>query len=79
MDLFAGVTPQITTPADPICPSPKQVMSKFLGDKVEEWAAVTRRSPLNLLDLPVDILKEIVREVRDMSGASKILCCSPLF
>lgn len=40
-----------------------QVMSKYLGEKENEWATVSKKSPLNLLDLPVDILKEIIREV----------------
>lgn len=38
-------------------------MSKLLGGKEAEWAAVTRSAPLNLLDLPVDVLKVIIREV----------------
>ncbi len=38
-------------------------MSKLLGDKEAEWAAVTKSAPLNLLDLPVDVLKVIIREV----------------
>jgi hypothetical protein len=38
-------------------------MSKFLGEKEDEWAAVSRNGPLSLLDLPVDVLKQIIREV----------------
>jgi hypothetical protein len=38
-------------------------LSRLLHGKEEEWAAVTRRDgPLRLLDLPMDILKEIVKE-----------------
>lgn len=47
----------------------RKKFSKLLKGKEEEWAAVTRKKgPLKLLDLPMDILKEIVKEV--------CLCCS---
>lgn len=45
------------------CRDTKQIMSALLGNKEEEWAAITKNGPLNLLDLPVDVLKEIIREV----------------
>jgi hypothetical protein len=48
---------------DQRCGNTKQVMSKYLGQKEDERAAVSRDGPLNLLDLPVDVLKEIIREV----------------
>jgi hypothetical protein len=40
-----------------------QHMAAGLGGKEEEWPTMARNSPLNLLDLPVDILKAIIREV----------------
>lgn len=40
-------------------------VSKFLKGKEQEWKAVTeRKGPLTLLELPVDILRLIVKEVR---------------
>ncbi|RAL63193.1 hypothetical protein DID88_004272 [Monilinia fructigena] len=40
-------------------------ISNFLKDKEQEWTAVVekRNGPLRLLDLPMDVLKEIVKEV----------------
>lgn len=41
-------------------------ISKILKNKETEWTAVaTKDRPLRLLDLPVDILKDIVKEVGD--------------
>lgn len=39
---------------------------KLLKGKEREWAAVVEKKngPLRLLDLPMDVLKEIVKEVR---------------
>lgn len=43
---------------------PKTKISNLLKDKEQEWTAVVeRKGPLRLLDLPVDVLKEIVKEV----------------
>lgn len=40
-------------------------ISDLLKDKEQEWTAVAeKKGPLRLLDLPVDVLKEIVKEVR---------------
>jgi len=40
-------------------------ISNLLKDKEQEWRAVAeRKGPLRLLDLPMDVLKEIVKEVR---------------
>ncbi len=40
-------------------------ISSLLKDKEQEWTAVVeRKGPLRLLDLPMDVLKEIVKEVR---------------
>lgn len=42
----------------------RKKLSKLLKDKEREWTAVYERDgPLRLLDLPMDILKEIVKEV----------------
>jgi hypothetical protein len=39
-------------------------ISNLLKGKEQEWAAVAeRKGPLRLLDLPMDVLKEIVKEV----------------
>ncbi|KAG4440458.1 hypothetical protein IFR05_004052 [Cadophora sp. M221] len=39
-------------------------ISHLLKDKEQEWTAVAeRKGPLRLLDLPMDVLKEIVKEV----------------
>ena len=45
---------------------PRAKISSLLKDKEKEWTAVVenRRGPLRLLDLPMDVLKEIVKEVR---------------
>ena len=48
--------------------SPQYKMSRLLKDKEEEWSATMRnKRPLQLLDLPVDVLKEIIKEVRHQS------------
>jgi hypothetical protein len=40
-------------------------ISNLLKDKEQEWTAVVKKQgPLQLLDLPLDVLKEIVKEVR---------------
>lgn len=60
--------------ATPECPAPEKVerpsfdartkISNLLKDKEQEWTAVAeRKGPLRLLDLPMDVLKEIVKEV----------------
>jgi hypothetical protein len=40
-------------------------ISNLLKDKEQEWTAVVKKKkgPLQLLDLPLDVLKEIVKEV----------------
>ena len=49
--------------------TPKQSLSKLLKGKEKEWAAVARKGPLRLLDLPVDILREIIHQVSMNSSA----------
>ncbi|TVY21351.1 hypothetical protein LARI1_G001355 [Lachnellula arida] len=42
----------------------KTKISSLLKDKEQEWTAVVeKKGPLHLLDLPMDVLKEIVKEV----------------
>lgn len=55
---------------------PRAKISSLLKDKEKEWTAVVenRIGPLRLLDLPMDVLKEIVKEVR----ASMLYCRAPL-
>ena len=44
--------------------SPGRRISELLKGKEKEWTAVTRKvGPLRLLDLPLDLLREILREV----------------
>ena len=43
---------------------PLETMSKLLKGKEKEWASTASKTPLRLLDLPVDILKEIIHQVR---------------
>lgn len=43
---------------------PEHIMTKLLGDKSREWHDLTnRRGPLRLLDLPVDVLNLVIKEV----------------
>jgi hypothetical protein len=51
---------------------PRAKISSLLKDKEKEWTAVVenRKGPLQLLDLPMDVLKEIVKEVSTL-----LLCC----
>ncbi len=43
---------------------PRSKLSSLLKDKEQEWTAVVeKKGPLQLLDLPMDVLKEIVKEV----------------
>lgn len=48
---------------------PRAKISSLLKDKEKEWTAVVenRKGPLRLLDLPMDVLKEIVKEVSTLS------------
>lgn len=60
--------------ATPDCPAPEKLertgfdaktkISNLLKDKEKEWTTVAeKKGPLRLLDLPMDVLKEIVKEV----------------
>ena len=43
---------------------PAEKLSQLLGEKDKEWTeTVEKQRPLRLLDLPVDVLKEIIKEV----------------
>ena len=50
----------------------KAVLARLLKGKEREWATVVanKKGPLRLLDLPVDVLKDIVKEVRRLSPGS---------
>lgn len=53
--------------------SPK--LLDLLKGKEKEWAAARRKgAPLELLDLPLDILKCIIKEVRRTVGFTTVLC-----
>lgn len=61
----------MATPSEPsksqiiIHEQPIPSIAKLLSEKKPEWEAVqTKKRPLYLLDLPVDILGLIVKEVR---------------
>lgn len=42
----------------------RSAVAKYLGGREQEWKAVSaRKGPLNLLELPLDILRLIVNEV----------------
>jgi hypothetical protein len=41
----------------------KERIARLLDGKEREWSAVIEKKPLNLLDLPVDILKEIIQHL----------------
>ncbi len=43
--------------------SPKVMLTRLLKGKEREWAAVAEKGPKRLLDLPVDILREIINQV----------------
>lgn len=60
MDSGARATDNMDRPAL----DARSSISNLLKDKEQEWTAVAeKQGPLQLLDLPVDILKEIVKEV----------------
>lgn len=56
-------SPPQTSPAE-VNSKVEQVLARHLHDKAKEWSAVVEKNgPLRLLDLPVDILKEIVNHI----------------
>lgn len=45
---------------------PKEALTKLLNGKEKEWTAIAeKKGPIQLLDLPVDILKAIIDHVRE--------------
>ena len=53
--------------------SPAEKMVQLLKGKEKEWAAtVEKKRPLRLLDLPVDVLKEILKEVWILKQSSRV-------
>jgi len=61
-----SVSPQVQESGDKVeATSPKQAIKRLLKGKEKEWSAVAeKKGPLRLLDLPVDILREIINQVR---------------
>lgn len=53
-------------------------ISSLLKDREQEWTAVVeKKGPLQLLDLPLDVLKEIVKEVCSRhAGFSRVVLSS---
>ncbi|KAI0596975.1 hypothetical protein F4775DRAFT_561883 [Biscogniauxia sp. FL1348] len=52
------------TPGTPSCDPSMPTISRLLKGKSHEWEAIrSKTGPLNLLDLPVDILRLIVKEI----------------
>jgi hypothetical protein len=60
---------------------PRAKISSLLKDKEKEWTAVVenRKGPLRLLDLPMDVLKEIVKEVRAPLPCCRHVLTIPIF
>jgi hypothetical protein len=60
---------------------PRTKISSLLKDKEKEWTAVVenRKGPLRLLDLPMDVLKEIVKEVRAPLSRCRHMLTIPSF
>ena len=56
--------------------SPGRKISELLKGKEKEWTAVARKAgPLQLLDLPLDLLTEILREASRQSRAFLVNVC----
>ncbi|KAF2803703.1 uncharacterized protein BDZ99DRAFT_502937 [Mytilinidion resinicola] len=55
--------------------SAKQTLSKLLKGKEKEWTDVARKGPLRLLDLPVDILKEIIYQLPHTNDLTSLALC----
>lgn len=63
-DPFAPKDTSVLNSADTELRIPKDVIARHMNGKQDEWAAlVDRTKPLELLDLPEDILQAILREV----------------
>jgi len=53
----------------------ENLMSKLLGEKEQEWHALTsKEGPLRLLDLPVDVLNLIIKEVISFTSLHWTAC-----
>jgi hypothetical protein len=60
-DVFVAAAPAAPAQHD----QASKTLSGYLGEKGQEWKAVyDRKRPLTLLELPVDILRLIVKEAR---------------
>lgn len=55
---------------------PHEVLARLLEQKAQEWTAVVemkeRKGPLQLLDLPIDVLKEIIHQVSTRQYTQKV-------
>jgi hypothetical protein len=57
-----------TSPAPPKSEIAMNVLQRTMKGKEKEWSSVAeKKRPLQLLDLPVDILREIIGQVRSCS------------
>ena len=55
----------------------RKTVSKTLKKRACEWPSAPRRQgPLKLLDLPVDVLKEIVKEVCSVPSIASSMCAN---
>lgn len=56
------------------------IIAEYMKSKDPDWDNVTRRTePLNLLELPVDVLRLIVKEVCTVRAIFLVLCGRPLY
>jgi len=63
-DSSSGVATPLDSTHEKSSMDARSKISSLLKDKEREWAAVAaKKGPLRLLDLPLDVLKEIVKEV----------------
>ncbi|KAK8236093.1 hypothetical protein IWZ00DRAFT_107517 [Phyllosticta capitalensis] len=55
---------------------PREAISKLLNGKEKEWTAIAeKKGPLRLLDLPVDILKEIINHLPHTNDLTSLALC----
>lgn len=78
---------EVNTPAEPQAePSlllgaimddhtPRDALSKLLKGKEKEWTSTAKKAPLRLLDLPVDILKEIIHQLPHTNDLTSLALC----
>ncbi|KIV91750.1 hypothetical protein PV10_06257 [Exophiala mesophila] len=65
--------PQKTKPRAPGAPAAPSLLSKHLNGKQREWDAIaSHKTPLRLLDLPLDILQTILRELNHTNDLTSL-------